>query len=70
MEPIDSWIKNQRSLFVSRTRPCNAFTRLRANNIRGAARAGRYRKLEAVQLYNRSDQAQTQPQPLGTPAFV
>jgi hypothetical protein len=47
-----------------------AFTRLRANNFHGAARAGRYRKLEAVQLYNRSDQAQTQPQPLGTPAFV
>jgi hypothetical protein len=44
--------------------------RLRANDFHGAARAGRYRKLEAVQLYNRGDQAQAQPQSLGTPAFI
>ena len=36
-----------------------SLARLRANNFHGAARAGRYRKLEAVQLYNRSDQART-----------
>ena len=33
---------------------------LRANNLHRAARTGRYHELEAVQLYNRGDQAQAQ----------
>ena len=43
---------------------------LRANNFRGAARAGRYRKSKSMQFDDRGDQAQPQPQPLGLPAFV
>src|SRR5450759_4558802 len=43
---------------------------LRTNNFHGATWTIHYRKLEAMQLYNRSDQAQTQAQPFSTAALV